>query len=85
MVIIAGAWADPGFKARLLTNPTEAVKECSIDLPANLDLKVYTNSESELHIAFPARPANLELPSSSGHPSEDDGGCWLPCRVNNSW
>lgn len=83
--IIARAWADPGFEARLLSNPAEAVKECNIKLPTDLDLKVHMNSEYQLHIVIPARPVNLDLSSSSDHSSEDDGGCWLPCRGNNSW
>ena len=80
--LIARAWADPGFKARLLSNPSEAVKECNIDLPSNLHLKVHTNSDSELHLVIPAAPATVVASEAA---TDADGGCWLPCRGNNSW
>lgn len=83
--IIARAWADPGFKARLLRNPSEAIKECEIDLPSNLRLKVHTNSESEMHLVIPAPPATLDTLKPTINAADDDGGCWLPCRGNNSW
>ena len=83
--LIARAWADPGFKARLLSNPAEAVKECKIDLPSNLRLKVHTNSDAELHLVIPAAPATCTASTAASDGGEDDGGCWLPCRGNNSW
>jgi hypothetical protein len=81
--IIARAWSDQIFRSRLLANPSEAVKECNIELPEGTNLRVHANSGSELHIVIPVPPNELEL--SGTKCIEDDGGCWLPCRGNNSW
>jgi hypothetical protein len=81
--LIARAWSDEAFKSKLLTKPHEAVKECNIALRAGTSLRVHMNSETELHIVIPAPPAELEI--SNDESSDQGGGCWLPCRGNNSW
>ncbi len=83
--LIARAWADQEFKARLLKDPGNAAKECSIAVPDNLNLRVHVNSSSEFHIVIPEPPYDLELANAGADTGEDRGGCWLPCRGNNSW
>ena len=44
--VVAHAWADPEFKARLLTDPMNAIKELGYDIPDNLPrLTVVENTE----------------------------------------
>jgi nitrile hydratase len=48
--VVARAWADPGFKARLLQNGTKACEELGLDVPA-LKLLVVENTP-EVHNAI---------------------------------
>ena len=49
--VVAHAWADPEFKARLLTNPMNAIKELGYDIPANMPrLTVVENTEQVHHM-----------------------------------
>lgn len=81
--LIARAWSDGAFKAKLLANASEAVKEYGIVLPEGTTLSVHANSESEMHIVIPEAPSELRF--SNNNSGEARGGCWLPCRGNNSW
>jgi hypothetical protein len=81
--LIARAWSDEAFKSKLLERPNEVLKECDIVVPDGTNLRVHANSALEIHIVIPEAPSDLRLAARDG--SEDRGGCWLPCRGNNSW
>ena len=58
--IIAKAWADDGFKARLLADPTAVAAAEGIAVPAGVKIVVHENKPGELHVVLPAKPsANL--------------------------
>jgi hypothetical protein len=54
--IIAKAWADEGFKARLLADPAAVAAAEGIAVPAGVKIVVHENKPGELHVVLPAKP-----------------------------
>ena len=54
--IVAQAWADADYKARLLADPVAVLKEAGLDLPAGVDLRVVENTANVAHFVLPAPP-----------------------------
>lgn len=52
--IVAQAWADPEFKARLLANPTQVLKDEGVAVPAGTTLRVVENTDTTTHLVLPA-------------------------------
>jgi hypothetical protein len=52
--LVARAWADPAFKARLLADPAAVLKENGLELPPGMEIKVVEDSEKVLHLPLPA-------------------------------
>lgn len=48
--VVARAWADPDFKARLLSDPKAAVSEMGIELGGYAELQIVENTESVHHV-----------------------------------
>ena len=62
--IIQQAWQDPGFKAKLLSDPREAAAQNGLRLPDSVQLKVWENSPAVEHLVLPVNPAESELSDS---------------------
>ncbi|MBF0304578.1 MAG: NHLP leader peptide family RiPP precursor [Alphaproteobacteria bacterium] len=62
--IIAKAWADEAFKAKLIADPAATLLAEGIAVPANITLKVVENTDTVLHIVLPPRPTD-ELSAES--------------------
>jgi len=59
--LIARATEDAEFRARLVTDPNDAIKqEFGIDVPDHAKIQVHESDMSVLHIALPISP-NVEL------------------------
>ena len=76
--IIARAWADPAFKAKLIADPSAVLTAEGGTLPAGVSVKVVENTDTTFHFVLPAKPADLsdaDLDDVSG------GFCWstTPC------
>jgi hypothetical protein len=54
--IIAKAWADDDFKARLLADPAAIAAAEGIAVPAGVKIVVHENKPGELHVVLPAKP-----------------------------
>jgi len=54
--IIARAWADEGFKARLLREPAKVLRESGISVPDDVEVRVVENTGNVIHFVLPARP-----------------------------
>jgi len=54
--IVAQAWADADYKARLLADPAAVAREAGVDLPAGVDLRVVENTADKFHLVLPALP-----------------------------
>ena len=59
--LVARAWADPAFKAKLLADPAAVLKENGLQVPAGITIKVVENSPKVLHLTIPVPPAPEEL------------------------
>ena len=51
--IIAKAWADDAFKARLLADPAAVAAAEGIAVPAGVKIVVHENKADELHVVLP--------------------------------
>ena len=56
--IIAKAWADDSFKARLLADPAAVAAAEGIPVPAGLKIVVHESKPGELLVVLPAKPTS---------------------------
>jgi hypothetical protein len=54
--IVAKAWRDPAFKAKLLADPQAILKDAGVAVPAGVTVKVVENSASLFHLVLPPKP-----------------------------
>ena len=59
--LIAKAWTDEEFKARLKADPKAAMKEVGIDIPGNHTVHVHEAAPDEHHLVIPPKPGPDEL------------------------
>jgi hypothetical protein len=82
--LVARAWADPAFKAKLIADPAGVLKENGLTPPAGLQLKLVENTDKVLHLVLPVKPAPQELSEEELHRVAGGGGgerCnWERCR-----
>ncbi|TWB15510.1 putative ribosomally synthesized peptide [Nitrospirillum amazonense] len=57
--IIAKAWADEGYKARLLADPAAVLTAEGLDLPTGTTFRVVEDSATVQTLVLPARPADM--------------------------
>ena len=58
--VVARAWVDPDYKARLLANGTAAIAELGTDLPSDVEIRVWDSSAEVRYLVLPERPAGTE-------------------------
>lgn len=56
--VVARAWSDADFKARLLDDPASALSEAGVTVPAHVSVKVFENTSDTFHIVLPEAPEN---------------------------
>ncbi len=54
--VIARAWTDPAYKAKLLSDPHAALAEAGVEVPAGVTVKVVENTADTTHLVLPTRP-----------------------------
>jgi len=54
--IVAKAWRDPAFKAKLLADPQAALKDAGVAVPSGVTVKVVEDSASHVHLVLPPKP-----------------------------
>jgi hypothetical protein len=59
--LVAQAWLDPAFKARLLASPATALREQGIDVPASAEVRVVEDTGRVVYVHLPAQPATDTL------------------------
>jgi uncharacterized metal-binding protein YceD (DUF177 family) len=57
--VIAQAWVDEEFKAKLLADPKAVLKAEGIDFPENIKLNISEAKEDEVNLTLPLKPAHL--------------------------
>jgi len=58
--VIAKAWSDPAFKAKLLKNPAAVLAEHGVNfpqLPKGARMEMHENTSTTLHMVLPSRPS----------------------------
>ena len=59
--IIARAWSDGGYKARLVSDPASVFEEAGLDVPEGLDVRVVEDTPGVRHFVLPLAPGEGEL------------------------
>ena len=54
--IIARAWRDPAFKAKLMADPHATLKEAGVAVPEGVTVKVVENTDTHHHLVLPPKP-----------------------------
>lgn len=56
--VIARAWADEGFKSRLLAEPAQVLREQGLAVPEGVEVRIVENTEKIVHFVLPAQPGD---------------------------
>ena len=56
--LVAKAWADEDFKAKLLADPAAVFKDNEIAVPEGVELKIVENTKSKFHMILPPVPGD---------------------------
>jgi hypothetical protein len=59
--IVAKAWADPSFKARLLNDAKTVLSEHGITMPADVEVRIIEDQDKVVHLPLPRQPSGEEL------------------------
>jgi hypothetical protein len=73
--VVARAWQDAAFRARLLADPGGVLREQGIEVPAGTQVRVVENTDEVFHLVLPRRPRDLaddQLDQAAG--GYDGGG-----------
>ncbi len=57
--IIAKAWRDPAFKAKLMADPQATLKEAGVAVPAGVTVTVVENTAQHFHLVLPPKPTGV--------------------------
>ena len=57
--VIAKAWGDEAFRARLLADPTAALAAEGIAAPAGKTFAIVEDTDDTVHFVLPSRPTEL--------------------------
>ena len=55
--LIARAWRDPSFKAKLLADPEATLRQAGVSIPAGVTVKVVEDTGTHFHFVLPAKPS----------------------------
>lgn len=59
--VIAKAWSDDDYKARLLADPTSVLTEAGVDLEDGVEVRAVEDTAQVRHLVIPLAPAEGEL------------------------
>lgn len=54
--VVARAWRDPSFKAKLVADPQAALKDAGVSVPPGVKLTVVENTDTHIHVVLPPKP-----------------------------
>jgi Nitrile hydratase, alpha chain len=54
--VVAEAWSDDEFKARLMQDPSSALKEFGIEVPAGVEIRVVEDTDRVKYVTLPPKP-----------------------------
>ncbi len=56
--LVAKAWSDDEFKAKLLSDPMTVFKENSIEVPEGIEVRMVENTADTMHFILPPEPSD---------------------------
>lgn len=59
--VVARAWADDGFKAKLLKDPVSVLKEEGLEFPDGVKLNVVESTGAEVYLVIPPKPEKVGI------------------------
>ncbi|MFC1579795.1 NHLP leader peptide family RiPP precursor [Thermodesulfobacteriota bacterium] len=59
--IVARAWADEGFKQRLLDDPGAILAEEGMPVPGGMEIKVVEATENQVWLVLPPKPGDGKI------------------------
>lgn len=80
--IIAKAWSDPAFKAKLLADPHAALKDVGVSVAAGVTVTVVEDTDTQFHFVLPPKPTR-EL-SVEELDKVSAGGPWDPITYDRN-
>jgi hypothetical protein len=54
--MVARAWSDPAFKAKLLADPAAALEQAGVRVSAGMTLKIVEDTDNLTHLILPTAP-----------------------------
>jgi hypothetical protein len=81
--LLAKAWTDPAFRARLLADPNATVAQMGLKVPPGKKLHIVENTDTDVYLVLPKPPPGTEL-SDEALDQAVGGAC--SCSANsNEW
>ena len=56
--LVAKAWSDAEFKAELLADPMNVFKENSMEVPAEIEVRIVENTDKIINFILPPEPSD---------------------------
>ncbi len=56
--LVAKAWSDDDFKARLLSDPMTVFRENDLTIPEGMEIRMVENTEKITHFILPPEPSD---------------------------
>ena len=56
--LVAKAWSDAEFKAKLLADPMKIFKENSMEVPAGIEVRIVENTDKIINFILPPEPSD---------------------------
>jgi hypothetical protein len=56
--VIAKAWREPAFKAKLIADPRATLAEAGVSIPADVTVRVMEDTATYLHFVLPPKPTD---------------------------
>jgi len=72
---IARAWSNADYKAKLLSDPHDALHEVGVEIPAGTTVQVVENSADTQHIVLPVAPSDTGELSAEALEKVAAGAC----------
>lgn len=79
--LIAKAWADAQFKARLMADPASVLRAEGVAIPEGIRVDVFENTDDRIHLVIPKKPDEfsgeaLDFAATDGQYSWEDNNCF---------
>ena len=73
--LFAACWKDDALKQRFMSDPKAVLAEYGMDVPDGMDVKVFENGDTHVHVTLPTPPESHEDLSDDELFKAAGGGC----------